>query len=1342
MRRLIVVSLVALAAWQRCVAAEDVRHFPFHGEHPFGAGAARACLSNAEALKLENGGVLFGKGPVAPEVSIPGWDGTEGSVAFWVKSVDWLASTKEHVVFLRGVEPKDGSFLVYKYVNSDKIWFYGHRPRAPKRNQVRIHFAYEGIKDWRKDEWRHMAFCWKRGRVAKLFIDGALANSVEGDFFFPESMAGVTFGPGGRRIGMGGKVRSVMRDLYVAPCLLGDAQVTLLARNRPEAAPVPVPSATEFNVVPFAQVRTPPQVDGRIGEAEYPTELPVMVATDAHTVCPEATRFCTAADDENVYVAASVVLPDGHEPNSLSGTRDDPVQIAKGDLFCLFIRPDSDPARKAFKGLYMTVAPNGNIYDALEEIDWDAPSCMRRADENFDLTVVSTLSGQVWTVEARVPRVAGLSDGAGFTFSAGFKFGNRRIAVTDHPVWFDHYQAFALGVFTPLGVSAAFGNLNQGKVACALRCRNGGDEALAGQVRTTLTVPDIRETAAGMVVDKKVGQELEVATRDVLRDAEEPFRIGAGQEVVVRQAAALERPGTYRLQVVVQSGRTVFLRYGAPFVFSLPMALELKPVPSKQQIKAALSFYGVDRERLGQVELAFHSTASGRRVLRQSFPVSKRSETVMVSMATLQPGEYRVDATLFDGGGKEVFACAAPFDKAETPGWLREPKGLEALGPDWAPAPWTPVSVADGVVKVWGREFEFGRDGLLSGIRSQGVQLLAGGIRVKFSVAGAEQAFELAAPAFPLRGRGRAQVAHRGVAAGLALTALQTIEFDGMDRIDVTISPQERMELEKLWIEIPFTNAPLFHASYANSWECGLARDVEFTGLPHLWVGGDKAGCVFFAENCKGWLASSEKLRVTLAREGDARVLRLLVVNEPSELAAPLAFTFGLHPTPVKPFFDGWRAIRPQGWGWTAPPTSLYMAGPTAWMSSYSVPAPRNWDLPAQMLAFVRKHGQTVYPYLTPFYVSMHDMIRRDVPYLLPGRKGPDGASFQHIKDSRRIEPYWHFAEDWNLNPPQYTGDGSARETSQMACVSPSTSWTDYLVGSVHEILSRTDIDGFYFDLAAPRMNFDESRGLAYKTRNGVLEGSMEYFAARDCYKRLYWVFDKLRGPKRKPYILGHGHAGCLPLSSFWDVNFHGEGIKPRCKFEATDLFLQKRLAGHPIAPAAEASAERSWDAYAYRSANGPQFGLPVMYLPQYSRVKGLYVKEHSREHLSWTFLHNNLLWPAYVPAGPVYEFWRKVEIPFGMGHALFHPYWDNDAAATPPCIRVSYWTKPGRSACLLAAANWSAKGEPARIELPPALRSFGSCVDAETGEKTGVTGAALQVDVPHHDLRVFRFGE
>jgi hypothetical protein len=137
--------------------------------------------------------------------------------------------------------------------------------------------------------------------------------------------------------------------------------------------------------------------------------------------------------------------------------------------------------------------------------------------------------------------------------------------------------------------------------------------------------------------------------------------------------------------------------------------------------------------------------------------------------------------------------------------------------------------------------------------------------------------------------------------------------------------------------------------------------------------------------------------------------------------------------------------------------------------------------------------------------------------------------------------------------------------------------------------------------------------------------------------------------------------------------------------------------------------------------------------------VKLCGIPELSRELLSFSFLHNNLIWPAYIAQPPVFDFWNKVEVPFGMGDTTFHPYWENNVTCQPACIKVSYWKKDGRDDYLVAVANWSDKPAEARIQLPPALAGFTQCRDMEKDE-TLPTGQDWLVTVPAHDLRVFRF--
>jgi len=119
-----------------------------------------------------------------------------------------------------------------------------------------------------------------------------------------------------------------------------------------------------------------------------------------------------------------------------------------------------------------------------------------------------------------------------------------------------------------------------------------------------------------------------------------------------------------------------------------------------------------------------------------------------------------------------------------------------------------------------------------------------------------------------------------------------------------------------------------------------------------------------------------------------------------------------MNPTPVKPLFANWRAIRPQGWAWTPPPTNLVMWGPTAWTASYCMPYPRNWACLEQLVAFCRSHKQTAYPYTTPFTVSPYHMMKQDTPFITPPDRTPADALTPSKAEAERNEDYWYFAAD------------------------------------------------------------------------------------------------------------------------------------------------------------------------------------------------------------------------------------------------------------------------------------------------------------------------------------------
>jgi hypothetical protein len=179
--------------------------------------------------------------------------------------------------------------------------------------------------------------------------------------------------------------------------------------------------------------------------------------------------------------------------------------------------------------------------------------------------------------------------------------------------------------------------------------------------------------------------------------------------------------------------------------------------------------------------------------------------------------------------------------------------------------------------------------------------------------------------------------------------------------------------------------------------------------------------------------------------------------------------------------------------------------------------------------------------------------------------------------------------------------------------------------------------------------------------------------------------------------------------------------------------------------------AERSFEAVGYRLGYPQrQTGIPMMVLPQYA--KGTRDQDTNRaryqdvalarEMLAFSVLHNHLIWPTWIHRETVTNYWQAVEMPFGIGDAEFHGYWENGIETTADFIKVSYWKKNDREDYLVAVANWSDTETAAGFTLPPGIAGLAPGADMESGESAephADTGR-FEVVIPRSDLRVLRF--
>jgi hypothetical protein len=1319
--RLIFFAVVSILT-NSALGQSEISNYPFH-DNALGTGGSAKLLTPEKKLSFDKRALLVGGKGESPEFTFPGWDGQEGTVAYRIKGINWNGSGKRFVVFMRATKTVEGSFIVYKYGPVKGIFVLGSK-KIPGRKDLLSFPIYDRklLSNWRSGDWHHVAFTWLKGKFVKLYLDGKLVASGSGTFNGPEKFNGIALGPS--KSGMGYNTQSLIKDVYLSPRPMTDTEVALLSNQSIVK--------NETSVVPFSSMKHPAKQDGIISPDEYPNQFTGLVDNSNFRLSSHPAKVFTGYDQDNLYIAASIKLPSGYNLQSASLTKNDPKLIAGKDIFALFLAKQH---KQRLTGLYFTVAPNGVTFDAQEVVDWKRLFCNREVNVNYAIKSTSRVDKESWTVEIAIPKNRIVDSPV---LSLGFKLGSKRLSFNPQLVWYDHYQGLSKIVYSDCGIkqkykSPASGNI-QGIIELLANSQQKADLAL------NITKPQVSRKSDGMVVDKAINERLSIKGTDTLWQKEQELNLKNGKKKTVHFEHQLFKPDVYLFQTKLSTADRVIFNRALMFDYFSTLSIGLSPVPSIEKIKVIYQCR-LASEKLKNARLVLEFKRNNKIFLTREITSKLQSGQEELSMQKLAPGKYNVNAKLYSQTSKLLASGLYKFEKKSLENWRREKVGLAALNADWVPSPWTALKRKGSCISVWGREYDYGGEGIIRQIVSQGEKLLKSPVRIKYKLMGENKAREFSKYElkFKPQGKGRIEIIKKAADGNLKLETLQTLEFDGFSKITVKLRPQNALKLEKLWVEIPFKEMPYSQIKGDGFEFVGASKSAAYKSFPVIWFGDNQVNCSILAENCKGWWFDSRYPRLLLEHREGANTVKLMIVNQAGILKKTLDFSWIIQAGPTKALFDGWQDIRMMGGGWTPPPTNLFFVDPRIWSSSYSYPEPLNWPRLKSMVAFAHKRGQKVYPYLTPTTISSYDIVKRDTPvYTFPPYTFPASAIVNRRANSKPKDEYFYNAQDWNMVPHKVNSDGSGKETTELVCTDPDSSWADFFVYSIREMLTKSDVDGFYFDLPLPPMNYNPHKKLSYVTRDGASEGSMQFIATRNLYKRLYWIFEKHRTRARKPYLLGHNTRCVYPINSFVDVEFHGEAFKPRHPFEFTQWALQNEFTAAPLLPPAKKGTPRSYDAIAYRTYFGTNYGTPTMLLPQYGYVAELGKrKDLAREMLAWTFLHNTLLWPAYIKSSTVFDFWKKVNIPFSLKNAIFKGYWENGIKSSPECVRVSWYYNKKTNEYLLVIANFSKESVTAQITIPNAMKQLKYIANMETGKTLEKSGNILAIEIPAYDLRV-----
>jgi len=315
-------------------------------------------------------------------------------------------------------------------------------------------------------------------------------------------------------------------------------------------------------------------------------------------------------------------------------------------------------------------------------------------------------------------------------------------------------------------------------------------------------------------------------------------------------------------------------------------------------------------------------------------------------------GVYRYEAIAYGEDGKQLARAQSPDWTAEKLdlAWLGSKAGLKMT----ILPPYDPIKVEGTVIHTSLREHGIDQTGFFKSIVAGGEEVLDSPVRLAVLAGDKELSFSGGEPTVRPPGPDGYDAAWTATStspAGHMLRVEGGIEYDGMARFDVSLTPKAPLSVSRIQLRIPLkTEVCRFIHSIASGFihrfmsvrrdEKGLwsakhiswgtfadnkrvrAPGVVFDSYhvahapgvnryhftPFVHIGNFHRGLTWFAENDRGWRHDPGQVApLEVSATDDEKTLRLNVVARPTELTQPLQFRFYLLANPYKPLPEDWR---------------------------------------------------------------------------------------------------------------------------------------------------------------------------------------------------------------------------------------------------------------------------------------------------------------------------------------------------------------------------------------------------------------------------------------------------
>jgi hypothetical protein len=649
------------------------------------------------------------------------------------------------------------------------------------------------------------------------------------------------------------------------------------------------------------------------------------------------------------------------------------------------------------------------------------------------------------------------------------------------------------------------------------------------------------------------------------------------------------------------------------------------------------------------------------------------------------------------------------------------------------PAPWIPVKSSGYTVNVWGREYRFSKgSGMPQGITVAGAQILSAPVDLNIKTNGKPVVWDDGTTKFTKRGGISADFRSIKKSDTLTLSSRTTIEYDGMLKVQLTLSPKQAVSLDSIYLDIPiqvenakYLNAPAASLSdYSPPWEgliqtfSGFVPDDGWSAkfYPFIWLGDEDRGLCWFAESDQYWKPADKNKAIQIIRKAGVTTLRLHLRDLPFTLHKEIQLMFGLQATPVKPLPKNWRA-------WRTTDAVLGFRADGKSNLTPDVPEATNGRMLGLMWTSTTEWKYFGFP-------EPKDEITKQ-------------ALVTKINTAHTLGintlPYWQTTmcsegiPEWNINKYQWTAYSAVDNVSSdvvsmgypITAVCSNSSWTDFIIYKLMKAFTDLDQSGWYQDGYVVNACRNTAHGCGYLDEDGRLKETYPIFARREMMKRLY-VAIKERNPNA--VIVGHiSHMLEIPVLSFADAYLDGEG--------AHAPFVAVRGKNPP-----------PWDGYYIKRLpsdvlqaqyRGAQFGVVQIFLPALSlkdnAPESIAVCQKQTEHMcALMFAHDiHNFWAFRSDQMTVYKYYKAMD-EFGLVDSVCRPYWSNSDVikSSNPDVKVTAYCQPGK--VLLVISNLGETDAEPSITVDTAKLGLKSIVrDALTKAPIPSSSSSITIPIP-----------